>query len=324
MAIITEQNCPTLRYLKWEHPLDEHPEFRKWLKQKNSKYQNIPFLHLMSHEDDLFDLSRNIITKDWTWMSKIFREDIWTASVAYGKAFEQASDSIYKHRLELYKQMTGAIYKGTYIQATDGTPLCLLYCVHFDDFNKENINGNDGFQLLWKGVILLISGRELVAAASAVDEDGDYIIGSNAIPALRETFKKQNNSVDAALLFQVLDNLVFRKYADVTVREATSRSQGKKEDAAKNDDIVLVKTTLQEKVNRYDINWYTETVRTAGFARKGYIGIRWKGPRGNQHPEFVPIKATWVKGYTRKAKKPDARFTLSDLEASGDTKKTVK
>ena len=41
MAIITEQNCPTLRFLKWNRSLLEHPLFKKW-RNDGKRHSKLP------------------------------------------------------------------------------------------------------------------------------------------------------------------------------------------------------------------------------------------------------------------------------------------
>ena len=308
MAIITAQNCPTLRYLNWKESLLKHPVFLRW-KHDGKKDSKLPYLRFGFPSSEMATICKGAV-EGWEHASDTFRHDIWTTSIEYGKAFEQATDSICRHRVELYNSLGPGFYCGTYIQATEDIPLCLLYDVILKDAKKEvREDGTEGVHILWDGVIMMVSGSELVAGACSNMEEG--ILFADAHPNLKKTFTEANGSVDAALIFEVLDNLVFRKFADVVIRDVRDRKRRPKE--LHKDDRLAVMATLPHEVKQYDINWFTETVRTAGFARKGYMAVRWKGPRGKQHPEIVPVKAAWVRGYTRKAKKPHTDITLKDM-----------
>ena len=315
MSIINEQNCPALRYIKWNQSLLKHPEFVKAIRFSGDKAisRALPFLNLAYKNADvnsILDMAAN----KWDVFSQCFRKDIWTTSIAYGKAFENASESIYKHRLELYRHLVGETYSGTFIQATEDMPLSILYYIDFRAVEPKVFpDGRDGLHITWAGVILMLYGKELAAACSS---NSHNFVSAGANPPMTEAFVSANGSVDAGLLFTVLDNIAFRRFADVSVRLVGEKAPTAKEknNGQSEDNRLIVKSSLARQINRYDINWYTESVRTAGFARKGYIGIRWKGPRGNQHPEFVPIKATWVRGYTRKAKKPQTDITINGLD----------
>lgn len=310
MAIITEQNCPTLRFLKWDKPLLQHPLFLKW-KRDGKNDTRIPYLDF-KFPSRLIAMTCKQTVEHWDDISRPFLRDIWTTSIAFGKAFEAASDSICKHRVELYNEMVGPMYMGTAIHATEDIPICFLYSLRLFGAKKEmGEGGQEGIHVQWEGMILMVSGSELIAAA-VCDNDAKRVI-SDASPKLKQIFTETNGSVDSGLLFSVMDQLVFRKYANVTIRNARETSR-KGKGAHDKDEELIVKTTIPEEVHRYDVNWFTETIRTAGFARKGYLGFRWKGPRGNQQRVLVPIKATWVKGYTRKAKKPYSETTLKDFD----------
>jgi len=209
--------------------------------------------------------------------------------------------------------MSGETYAGANINMTEREPIVLLYDINLIDIKAEYQEGKgDGFFVSWDGVILMVSGTELLAAACCDPETGK--VETSAAPHVEDLFTKMNGSVDAALIFTVMDSLVFRRFANVTVEDAKSKKK-KESGVDGDDDQVVVKSNILSDIHRYDVNWYTTTVRTAGFARKGYMAVRWKGHRGKQHPEIVPIKATWVKGYTRKAKKPYEPKTLKDFGA---------
>lgn len=308
MSIITEQNCPTLRFLKWKQPLTQHPLFVRW---KNDRRENspLPYLHF-TYPSKVLAIACKECVESWNYISDEFRSDIWTTSIAFGKAFESAADSICRHRVELYKEMAGVTYAGTAIHATNEAPICFLYSLKLINAQTEIRDGVHGIHVQWSGVILMVSGSELLAAAYCAERHSKVF--SDASPKVKAIFEHANGTVDAALIFEVMDQLVFRKYANVTVRDAREKVKKDKNDTDKANELII-KTTLSEQVFRYDINWFTET-RSAGFARKGFLGFRWKGPKGHQHRELVPVKATWVKGYTRKVRKPTTDFTLKDLE----------
>ena len=314
MAIITEQNCPTLRFLKWNRSLLEHPLFKKWRNdgKRNSK---LPYLAFAGESRALAAFCKSVV-EGWEAVVTTCKADIWTASVAYQNAFEAASDSICKHRTELYNEMAGGVYSGTAIFATEGAPICLLYNIILKGAVDEvSEDGREGTFVKWDGYVVMVSGTRLLAG-TLFDGRSMKEPVADAEPKLRDVLTEMNGSVDSALVFQVMDNLVFRKYANVTVREA--REKAPKDQNAPygdgKDGELIVKSNIPEQINRYDVNWFTETVRSAGFARKGFLGFRWKGPRGNRHRELVPVRPTWVKGYTRKAKKPLTPFTLKDLD----------
>ena len=306
--LITELNAPTLKFVKWERPLNEHPEFIRWRKTGH-KQKDCPFLRIPGGNLELASVA-SAAAKEWPAFAATFCSDVWMTSVAYGKAFEKATDSLCKHRIEIFREMTGKAYCGTYVQATADVPICLLYSVRFHDVRQDG-DTPDAVHLLWDGVILVLSGRDLVAAAFCESPKDAF---GCAVPELAKSFLRQNGSVDAGVLFMVLDNLAFRKYVNVTVRDAKGRP-ARTPDGMPNDpeDEVSVRTTLP-KVDRYDINWVTTTVRSAGFARRGFFRFQHKGPRGNQHLELVHVRPTWVKGYTRRARKPDAGVSLEDFE----------
>ena len=314
MAIITEQNCPTLRFLKWKDKLANHPEFRKW-KASGASGRKKPYLRVEQQPNlesfwRIYSISETM-TEFWESFNETISKDIWTASVAYGKGFESATDSLCRHRTELYATMKNEITAGCFIQATKDTPLCLLYDLTLHDIKKEKRpDGTEGVHILWDGIILMVLGYELVAAALC--DAGTGKITCSAVPALESRFVSDNGSIDAGLLFEVFDNLAFRKYAN-TVRRDVEAKPSKQDRPQSEDEKIIFKTTLKG-INRYDINWYTESVRTAGFARKGFMAVRWKGHGKDKHPEIVPVRPTWVKGYTRKAKKPHTDIELKDLD----------
>lgn len=313
MKVISEHNCPTLRFVKWPKKLYEHPEFVRWQKSCDAgRDAPIPFLNMKYVDQGVIDVMERAVN-GWGELSEAFRGDVWTTSIAYGKGFEGAADSICKHRVELYKEMAGEIYSGVLIQATDDLPVAFLYDIDLIDARPEKREGvGNGIHVMWHGTILMISETDLWAAAYSDYDNKKMTCG--AMPALKKLYTEMNGSVDSALVFTVLDNLVFRKYADITVRDARVRKKIEKDVPADENDDYIVKSSLPSPINRYDVNWYTETVRSAGFARKAFLGFRWKGPRGHQHRELVPVKATWVRGYTRRARKPDVDRTLKDFE----------
>ncbi len=312
---INENNCPALRYVKWTRNLLEHPEFIRASKKPHEVImrEGDPFLSL-AYKDREGEQIVLATAMDWGKLAEAFREDIWTTSMAYARGFEQASDSIYKHRVELYREMAGNVYSGMMVQTIKGEdPFVLLYDVDLVDAREETREGwVKGHFVLWHGTILMATGRRLVAGAwSDLDQK---ILKCTATPEFRQVMIKENGCVDAALVFTVLDNLVFRKYADLSVRDARIRAPKQKDGQDEKEDQYSVKSNVPSPIRRYDVNWYTETVRSAGFARKGFLGFRWKGPRGNQQRVLVPVKATWVKGYTRRARKPATEVTLKDFQ----------
>lgn len=315
MYVISEQNCPTLRFIKWPKRLIDHPEFIRWRNSRDSgRDAPLPYLDIKNVDNGPVFVTL-LMTSMWEELSEAFRSDVWTTSITYGKGFEGAADSICKHRVELYKEMAGEIYSGVLIQATDDVPVAILYDIDLIDARAESREGvGDGIHVMWHGTILMVSGSELWAFAFSDFDDKEMRCG--ATPAVEKLYTELNGSVDSGLVFTVLDNLVFRKYADITVRDARVKKKNERDEKADDGDKedYIVKSSLQAPINRYDVNWYTETVRSAGFARKAFLGFRWKGPRGHQHRVLVPVRATWVRGYTRRARKPDVGVTLKDFE----------
>ena len=255
------------------------------------------------------------ICQTWNLFSEDFRSDVWLASGAYQEGFEAASDSISRHRAELYTSLAGELLAGCRIDAVGDSCVTTLYSLTIERCETETRpDGREGIGVWWSGVILTLRDRDVISfAVSALDEEDPTEMYADAVPVMEKFFVDTNGSVDSGLLFSVVDQLVFRRYANVEKRSADEKPKTVVEKPRPGQDH-LVKVPFLE-VSRYDVNWYTETVRSAGFARKGYMAVRWKGPRSERRPEIVPVRPTWVKGYTRRARKPDAGIELRDLDS---------
>ena len=311
--IITESNCPALKFIRWDSQLDRHPEFV--LARKRRK--DVPFLRAQSPSSGvdvpLWSQALNVFGGLWDHLGKDFRQDVWIASRPYLKGFDSAADGIARHRAGLYSSLIGEHLSGCMIEAADGECFATLYSVTLHRCEDESLpTGLNGIGVWWDGVIITLQGRQLVAWV--ICDSATKVPFASALPKLEEFYVKANGALDSGLLFTVVDQIVVRRYANVVRRSADEKpSVVEKSRGDSSDETPVVKAPFLDVV-RYDINWYTETVRSAGFARKGYMAVRWKGPRSVRHPEIVPVRPTWVKGYTRRARKPDAGLELGELD----------
>lgn len=286
-----------LRYLSWDRQLFQHPDYQR---NRNRDVlihgRGTPCIKNYAEDDgrqDLLQVYRNL-NADWPRLAPAFRFRVELVSSSFIEAVDQARDAFANNQEVCREYLKGKTFDGTLLipHLNSSVSFHLRFNPDGTGFDEEDI-----FQVGDSDCIVLYKGDGMAFATETIHL-ADVKTGKTA-PI------EESNKLDGTLDY--LDNLesllvnyfCFKRFANVTEKmiAGTNGRQQKRRDP--DDDLNESGVT----VRRMDATYFTTTVRTEGFPRRGFFRMQRYKEGGEWVHRLKWIDATYVSGYTRKAKK---------------------
>lgn len=276
---ISERSCPLLKYLKWDKPLIEHPDFKKAMKlsQSHPDY-GIPFCGMYIADEtrkETQDCIKNL-WQHWDAYAELYRKQIDVISMPFYESMLKCASSLLKP--ELVEEMIGEDLVGTILMPQSKVAICYLISIT----GTRHINAN----------ITVFKDFDTVTFFCI-----DSLMGFQTND---KRFNPDNQTFDdakAQLIQQILLYHLFKKYAKIETKIINKKSRIKHPDGEKD----INETDFD--LNYVDCTWFTNIFRSEGFKVRGHFRLQpKKNEAGEWTKELIYINEFQKHGYTRKAK----------------------
>lgn len=305
---LSEDTFPILRFLSWDKPLNQNPTYLRGIKTKNRVVKGaltMPPNDYVAPVSEFVDTFDSLIATRWKDLAKRFSSCVDYPSYEFYRDCVSAWP-VLKNNDSVQRYLTGR-FTGTILLGFD-TQISISYDIPFVEGRVE-----------LGGHLLVVDRDGFVRLAVAECEEGMKMYASDEFPTVCDIRESKSGKkvkyikfdatkqsrldyklqmADAFVLF-VKQHLAFVHFANVQskyIARAGTR-EAKRQGA---DKPVNYSNT---NIRRLTTSWYTTTIKTDGFPRRGHFRMqRYKDGDGWTH-RLKYIDATYVSGYTRKAKK---------------------
>ena len=294
---VSEKDFMILRYLKWNRPLFLHPDYQR---RRNRDVlihgRGTPCIKNYAEDDgrqDLLQVYRNL-NENWPRLSAAFGFRVELVSASFIEAVNDARDAFANNKEVCRDYLKGREFNGTLLIPHLNSSVSFHY-----RFNDEGtaLDEQDILQIGDSDCIVLYRGGGMAFASETIYL-ADICTGKTA-PI------EERNKLDGTLGY--LDNLdsllvnyiCFKRFANVT--EKFIAGNGSRQARKQSPDEDLNETGVV--IRRMDATYYTTVIRTEGYPRRGFFRMQRYKVDGEWTHRLKWIDATYVSGYTRKAKK---------------------
>lgn len=298
---VSEKDFLILRYLAWNCELFAHPDYVRVMKSSGPMTRIIKGRGTMTLKNYIEDDTRPELTqvysklnRRWKELAPAFRFRIELLSVPFCRAVEDARDALGRNHEKCLGYLGGKSFKGT------------LVIPHLNSTISYDLKYNDTGTGFDRRVYLQISDSDCITLF-ADDESlfvtdtmhlADILTGELAPVDGRDKMQSSLDYLDwlDAFLGTYLCFLHFAEVKEKFIIQAGSRQARK---VGRDEDI----NDTSLPVRRMTVSYFTTTVRTEGFPRKGHFRMQPCKVDGEWTHRLKWIDATYVSGYTRKATK---------------------
>ena len=293
---ITFQKFPILRLLEWGGELEDHPLYKKARQMsergKTPKMDGLIRGRKGDSEEDM-RLSFSFLSVNWPRLRTAFSHKVDLMSKEFAREEDVAWD-VLKDKGVVWEYLKGH-FRGTLLFDKNGSSVS--YEMEDTVFDEEGVE--------FKSFCVIVVDKD-GAASLICCKEGELGVGFFS-RRLLDWYGEKGRYTDAeagaravmSVLELVLHHEAFMHFASVRTkylaRPGTRDAKGRPEGEPLN--------RTQSNIRHLTPSWYTTTVRTEGFPRRGHFRMqRYKEGSGWTH-RLKWIDATYVSGYTRKARK---------------------
>lgn len=262
---ITEKNTPILRYLRWNKPLTEHPDFGSdrlglFVIQDDDASS-------LRDAEDARVLGAYFLAR-WPELAAHYSESVEVISEAFNEAMWTNAEKVFNE--ETIKTCTNRYYRGTLIHG----PVTLCYDFFFRD--NGQVAGNCMLHIK-DNLVLLVNGERRFVSQTA-----------------RKHYNTDDWTIVKNQFKEILVLHLFKRFADI---ETVQSNPFKKVNIPEGGGTLLVDSTIP--VTYTDCSWYRTIVRNEGFMVRGHFRLQpYKDGR-----KLIYIEPFQKHGYVRRAKK---------------------
>ena len=296
---ISEKDYLILRYLKWNRQLFQHPDYQRQMARRGDAVIHGRGTACLKNyiEDegrgDLLSVYRNLNT-DWPRLAPAFSFRVELVSRTFITAVEEARDAFSSNRELCREYLKGKEFKGTLLIPHLNSSVS--YLLKFDGEGVA-LEQEDILQIGDSDCIVLYKGHGMAFATETIHL-ADAKTGELAPIEERDKLKNTLDYIDN-LESLLVNYICFKHFANVT--EKMVIQQGSRQARKLGADGDVNETMIP--VRRLDATYYTTVIRTEGFPRRGFFRMQRYKVDGEWIHRLKWIDATFVSGYTRRAKK---------------------
>lgn len=292
---VTDSLFVILRYLEWDRPLQAHPDYSRIRHDTVVSRKRLPGMKNYladSGRSDLEELYRRLFL-GWPDLVKAFAFRVELITIPFFRAELQAREILLSLSGEdLAQTVGGRTFMGTLL--FPHLRSSVSYSLSFDE--SGTLSG-------WR--ILQLSDGECITLYA----DGEFLFVTDDRHFCDPVTGREvsvEHTMDESLMFldSVLEllrvHVLFKRLADV--KEKRLPVEGTREARRcdpSGDDVSAVRIP----VRRMDVTYFTTYVRTEGYPRRGFFRRQRYKRNGEWQIRIQWIDATYVSGYTRKARK---------------------
>lgn len=297
---ITEKKFIILRYLQWHGRLFDHPDyvrvFRRISGSRVLASKGSPTFKNYVEDDgrpELIDVYRSL-NERWPSLSDDYGYRVEMLSSQFCAAVEEAQETLHKDRDTCLAYLAGRTFRGTLlIPHLDSS---VSYSLKFNDAGT-GCERTDILQLSSGDCISLYTDGSMLFVTDTMHLS-DIRTGRQAPAAEQSRMQGVLDYLDTMLGF-LTDYICFLKFANVSERFVTGANSRQGRRARPDDDV----NETPVPVRQMTVSYFTTTVRTEGFPRRGFFRMQPHKVDGQWRHYLRWIDATYVSGYTRKAQK---------------------
>lgn len=333
-----ETNLPILRYIKWDRPLNDHPDMLRAKRIMMEKQRKATSLReLIENGKDgfpiLFPLASNVtdfngysqctdavfgLYRIWDVISGAVRDNIQVVSKTFAKALDSSYDAFLS--VPLFKEMEGETMSGILIFPNGIT---YVYDFEITDVKEADIGGKAIGYKTTGNVFALHNGKNLI-----YDYFEDYSIDDEPQGTYSwhnfengRYFYPFHNKGEAGTIGEMYEKAgfkpdIFREYPDDEVMGMIEQivvfhlfkkyapieyKESATVSSGAKEVLTIEKVKTTNPVTYYDCSWYTTIVHTGDFSVRGHWRLQPYGA-GRAQKKLIYIHEFQKHGYVRKAK----------------------
>lgn len=296
---ISEKDYLILRYLKWNRQLFGHPDYQRQMNRRGDTVihgRGTACLKNYKEDNDREDLLAvyRSLNADWPRLAPAFSFRVELVSRPFIIAVGEAGEAFASNKELCRGYIRGREFKGTLLIPHLNSSVS--YILKFNDEGTALVQ-EDILQVGDSDCIVLYKGNGM-AFATEIIYMADAATGELAPIKDRNKLNSTLDYIDN-LESLLVNYICFKHFANVTEKMVTQ--QGSRQARKLNPDEDINETLIP--VRRMDATYYTTVIRTEGYPRRGFFRMQRYKVDGEWIHRLKWIDATFVSGYTRRAKK---------------------
>ena len=294
---VSEKDFLILRYLQWNGPLLEHPDYRKVLRSSNPEriIHGRGTVTLKNYQEDNGRPETLMVYRalngNWKEYAAAFRFRVELLSSAFLEAVNEARESFESHPELCKEYLKDKEFKGTLLMPKLNSSLS--YDIKFNS-RGDGLLRRTYLQVGDSDCIVMFCNDDTLFVSNTmhtVELRGSDIIERKERDSL--TNKLDYLDMNESLLVSYLCFLHFASVTEKMITQSGSRQARKLKPEDDINDTIL-------PIRMMTVAYFTTVTRTEGYPRRGFF--RWQAcGKGMKEHRLTWIDATYVNGYTRKA-----------------------